>query len=169
MKSAFVDQNLTEEEVNMKFVQDLLNWVEEMQVQLDRVEWGSDLPSVESHLENHKNVHRAIEEFESSLKEAKISEIQMTAPLKLSYAEKLHKLESQYSKLLNTSRNQERHLDTLHDFVSRATRELIWLNEKEEEEVAYDWSERNPNITRKKEYHAVCIASIIQREKLSHL
>ncbi|XP_015140374.2 dystonin isoform X46 [Gallus gallus] len=166
MKSAFVDQNLTEEEVNMKFVQDLLNWVEEMQVQLDRVEWGSDLPSVESHLENHKNVHRAIEEFESSLKEAKISEIQMTAPLKLSYAEKLHKLESQYSKLLNTSRNQERHLDTLHDFVSRATRELIWLNEKEEEEVAYDWSERNPNITRKKEYHAELMRELDQKEEV---
>lgn len=43
--------------------------------QLDRTEWGTDLPSVESHLENHKNVHRAIEEFESSLKEAKISEV----------------------------------------------------------------------------------------------
>ncbi|XP_042749121.1 dystonin isoform X9 [Lagopus leucura] len=166
MKSAFVDQNLTEEEVNMKFVQDLLNWVEEMQVQLDRVEWGSDLPSVESHLENHKNVHKAIEEFEASLKEAKISEIQMTAPLKLSYAEKLHKLESQYSKLLNTSRNQERHLDTLHDFVSRATRELIWLNEKEEEEVAYDWSERNPNITRKKEYHAELMRELDQKEEV---
>uniref|UniRef100_A0A8C5RM33 SH3 domain-containing protein n=1 Tax=Laticauda laticaudata TaxID=8630 RepID=A0A8C5RM33_LATLA len=100
MKSAFIDQNLTEEEVNMKFVQDLLRWVDEMQVQLDRAEWGSDLPGVESHVENHKNVHKAIEEFESSLKEAKISEIQMTAPLKLSYAEKLHKLESQYAKLL---------------------------------------------------------------------
>ncbi|XP_054239840.1 dystonin isoform X5 [Indicator indicator] len=166
MKSAFVDQNLTEEEVNMKFVQDLLNWVEEMQVQLDRAEWGSDLPSVESHLENHKNVHKAIEEFESSLKEAKISEIQMTAPLKLSYTEKLHKLESQYSKLLNTSRNQERHLDTLHDFVCRATRELIWLNEKEEEEVAYDWSERNPNITRKKEYHAELMRELDQKEEV---
>ncbi|XP_050749435.1 dystonin isoform X5 [Gymnogyps californianus] len=166
MKSAFVDQNLTEEEVNMKFVQDLLNWVEEMQVQLDQAEWGSDLPSVESHLENHKNVHKAIEEFESSLKEAKISEIQMTAPLKLSYAEKLHKLESQYSKLLNTSRNQERHLDTLHNFVSRATRELIWLNEKEEEEVAYDWSERNPNITRKKEYHAELMRELDQKEEV---
>ncbi|KAM6405048.1 dystonin isoform 13-T13 [Pluvialis apricaria] len=166
MKSAFVDQNLTEEEVNMKFVQDLLSWVEEMQVQLDRAEWGSDLPSVESHLENHKNVHKAIEEFESSLKEAKISEIQMTAPLKLSYAEKLHKLENQYSKLLNTSRNQERHLDTLHNFVSRATRELIWLNEKEEEEVAYDWSERNPNITRKKEYHAELMRELDQKEEV---
>ncbi|NXE37679.1 DYST protein, partial [Ptilorrhoa leucosticta] len=166
MKSAFVDQNLTEEEVNMKFVQDLLSWVEEMQVQLDRAEWGSDLPSVESHLENHKNVHKAIEEFESSLKEAKISEIQMTAPLKLSYAEKLHKLESQYSKLLSTSRNQERHLDTLHNFVSRATRELIWLNEKEEEEVAYDWSERNPNITRKKEYHAELMRELDEKEEV---
>ncbi|NXC35827.1 DYST protein, partial [Campylorhamphus procurvoides] len=166
MKSAFVDQNLTEEEVNMKFVQDLLSWVEEMQVQLDRAEWGSDLPSVESHLENHKNVHKAIEEFESSLKEAKISEIQMTAPLKLSYAEKLHKLESQYSKLLNTSRNQERHLDTLHNFVSRATRELIWLNEKEEEEVAYDWSERNPNIARKKEYHAELMRELDEKEEV---
>uniref|UniRef100_A0A8C9AC11 Dystonin n=1 Tax=Prolemur simus TaxID=1328070 RepID=A0A8C9AC11_PROSS len=165
LKSSLLDQNLTEEEINMKFVQDLLNWVDEMQVQLDRTEWGSDLPSVESHLENHKNVHKAIEEFESSLKEAKISEIQMTAPLKLTYAEKLHRLESQYAKLLNTSRNQERHLDTLHNFVSRATNELIWLNEKEEEEVAYDWSERNTNIARKKEYHAELMRELDQKEE----
>ncbi|XP_073666988.1 dystonin isoform X14 [Tursiops truncatus] len=165
LKSSLLDQNLTEEEINMKFVQDLLNWVDEMQVQLDRTEWGSDLPSVESHLENHKNVHQAIEEFESSLKEAKISEIQMTAPLKLTYAEKLHRLENQYAKLLNTSRNQERHLDTLHNFVTRATNELIWLNEKEEGEVAYDWSERNTNIARKKDYHAELMRELDQKEE----
>ncbi|XP_055964957.1 dystonin isoform X2 [Sorex fumeus] len=165
VKSSLLDQNLTEEEVNMKFVQDLLNWVDEMQVQLDHTEWGSDLPSVESHLENHKNVHRAIEEFESSLKEAKISEIQMTAPLKLTYTEKLHRLESLYAKLLNTSRNQERHLDTLHNFVTRATNELIWLNEKEEEEVAYDWSERNTHIARKKDYHAELMRELDQKEE----
>ncbi|XP_038197936.1 dystonin isoform X1 [Arvicola amphibius] len=165
LKSALLDQNLTEEEVNMKFVQDLLNWVDEMQVQLDRTEWGSDLPSVESHLENHKNVHRAIEEFEASLKEAKISEIQMTAPLKLTYTDKLHRLESQYAKLLNTSRNQERHLDTLHNFVTRATNELIWLNEKEEEEVAYDWSERNTNVDRKKGYHVELMRELEQKEE----
>ncbi|XP_021518087.1 dystonin isoform X20 [Meriones unguiculatus] len=165
LKSSLLDQNLTEEEVNMKFVQDLLNWVEEMQVQLDHTEWGSDLPSVESHLENHKNVHQAIEEFESSLKEAKISEIQMTAPLKLSYTDKLHRLESQYAKLLNTSRNQERHLDTLHNFVTRATNELIWLNEKEEEEVAYDWSERNTSVARKKGYHAELMRELEQKEE----
>lgn len=46
-------------------------------------------------------------------------------------------------------------MDSLYDFVSRATQELIWLNEKEEEEVAFDWSERNSNISRKRDYHAV--------------
>lgn len=44
-------------------------------MQLDRSEWGSDLPSVEMHLENHKSVHRAIEEFQMSLKDAKLSEV----------------------------------------------------------------------------------------------
>lgn len=34
LKSSLADPSLTEEEVNMKFVQDLLNWVEEMQVSI---------------------------------------------------------------------------------------------------------------------------------------
>lgn len=44
-------------------------------VQLDQGEWGSDLPSVESHLENHRNVHQAIEDFQMSIKEARMSEV----------------------------------------------------------------------------------------------
>lgn len=48
-----------------------------VKVQLDQAEWGSDLPSVEMHLENHKSVHGAIEEFQMSLKEAKISEVRI--------------------------------------------------------------------------------------------
>lgn len=106
LKASLVDPSLSEEEVNMKFVQDLLNWVEEMQVgrlfefccccfhvfvrhfvcgieiflcafkvQLDQGEWGSDLPSVESHLENHRNVRKAIEDFQMSINEAKMSEV----------------------------------------------------------------------------------------------
>lgn len=34
LKASIVDPSLSEEEVNMKFVQDLLNWVEEMQVRI---------------------------------------------------------------------------------------------------------------------------------------
>lgn len=54
-----------------------------------------------------------------------------------------------------TSSFRLRHLQSLHGFVSRATAELIWLNEKEEEELAYDWSDNNPNIAAKKNYFSV--------------
>ncbi|XP_030297194.1 dystonin-like isoform X5 [Sparus aurata] len=165
LKSSLADQNMTEEEVNMKFVQDLLNWVEEMQVQLDRSEWGSDLPSVEMHLENHKSVHRAIEEFQMSLKDAKLSEIQMNMPLKLTYSDKLNKLEKQYERLLSCSRERQSHLESLLDFVSQATQELIWLNEKEEEEVAFDWSDRNSSISKKRDYHADLMRELDEKEE----
>uniref|UniRef100_A0A8C7UBW6 Dystonin n=1 Tax=Oncorhynchus mykiss TaxID=8022 RepID=A0A8C7UBW6_ONCMY len=165
-KSSLVDPNMTKEEVNMNFVQDLINWVEEMQVQLDHGDWGADLPSVETHLENHRSVHRAIEEFQMSLKEAKLSEMQMAQAQKLSYSEKLGNLEYQYGKLLKCSRERQKNLESLHDFVSRATMELIWLNEKEEEEVAFDWSDRNGNISKKRQYHADLMRELDDKEKV---
>ncbi|KAM5163309.1 dystonin isoform 1-T1 [Mantella aurantiaca] len=166
LKSSFADQNLPEEEVNLRYVQDLCNWLEEMQIQLERGEWGSELSSIGIHLENHKNFHGSIEEFETSLKEAKMTEVQMTGPLKSSYSDTLHKVGGLYSKLLSLSRNRHKSLESLHSFVSRATRELIWLNEKEEEEVAYDWSDRNQNISAKKDYHADLMRELDHKEEV---
>ncbi|XP_068423332.1 dystonin isoform X15 [Clinocottus analis] len=165
-KSSLADPNMTEEEVSMKFLQDLLSWVEEMQIQLDRSDWGSDLPTVEMHLDNHKSVHRAIEEFQMSLKDAKLSEIQMTMPMKIPYSDKLNKLEKQYERLLTCSRERQSHLESLHDFVSHATQELIWLNEKEEEEVAFDWSDHNSNISKKRDYHADLMRELDEKEEM---
>ncbi|XP_032409215.1 dystonin isoform X7 [Xiphophorus hellerii] len=164
MKSSLADPSMSEEEVNLKYVQDLLNWVEEMHLQLERSEWGTDLPSVEMHLDSHKSVHRAIEEFQMSLKDARLSEIQMNMPLKLTYSDKLNKLDKQYEQLLSSSRDRQSHLENLHDFVSQATQELIWLNEKEEEEVAFDWSDRNSNISQKRDYHADLMRELDEKE-----
>lgn len=57
--------------------------------------------------------------------------------------------------LQNSSKSRLRNLDQLHAFVSAATKELMWLNEKEEEEVNYDWSDRNTNMTAKKDNYSV--------------
>lgn len=57
--------------------------------------------------------------------------------------------------LQNASKARLRYLDQLHAFVVAATKELMWLNEKEEEEVNYDWSERNTNMSAKKENYSV--------------
>uniref|UniRef100_A0A8I5R5K5 Microtubule actin crosslinking factor 1 n=1 Tax=Papio anubis TaxID=9555 RepID=A0A8I5R5K5_PAPAN len=142
----------SEDEGNLRFVYELLSWVEEMQMKLERAEWGNDLPSVELQLETQQHIHTSVEELGSSVKEARLYEGKMSQNFRTSYAETLGKLETQYCKLKETSSFRMRHLQSLHKFVSRATAELIWLNEKEEEELAYDWSDNNSNISAKRNY-----------------
>lgn len=55
----------------------------------------------------------------------------------------------------NSSKSRLRNLDSLHAFVAAATKELMWLNDKEEEEVNYDWSDHNSNMTAKKDNYSV--------------
>uniref|UniRef100_A0A670ZFK0 Microtubule actin crosslinking factor 1 n=1 Tax=Pseudonaja textilis TaxID=8673 RepID=A0A670ZFK0_PSETE len=144
----------SEDEGSLRFVYELLSWVEELQVRymLERSEWGNDLPTVEAQLEVQRQVHSSVEGTGSSVKEARMYEGKMSSNFRASYTETLGKLETQYCKLMETSSFRLRHLQSLYEFVSQATTELIWLNEKEEEELAYDWSENNPNLTTKKNY-----------------
>ncbi|XP_041439993.1 microtubule-actin cross-linking factor 1 isoform X4 [Xenopus laevis] len=142
----------SEDEGSLRFVYELLAWVEEMQMKLELSEWGSDLPSVEAQLESQHIVHTSVEELASSLREARTYEVKMSPNFRNSYGETLSKLETQYCKLRETSSSRLRNLQSLHDFVSQTTAQIIWLNQKEEEELSYDWSDGNPNIAAKKDY-----------------
>ncbi|NXH73452.1 MACF1 factor, partial [Hydrobates tethys] len=156
----------SEDEGSLRFVYELLAWVEEMQMRLERAEWGSDLPSVETQLETQRHVHTSVEDLGSSVKEARMYEGKMSQNFRASYTETLGKLETQYCKLMETSSFRLRHLQSLHGFVSRATAELIWLNEKEEEELAYDWSDNNPNIAAKKNYFSELTAELEEKQDI---
>ncbi|XP_035804390.2 plectin a isoform X32 [Amphiprion ocellaris] len=153
------------DEVTMRYIQDLLGWVEENQRRVDDGEWGSDLPTVESQLGSHRGLHQSVEEFRSKIERAKADESQISPVSKAAYRDYLGKLELQYGKLLNSSKSRLRYLDQLHAFVTAATKELMWLNEKEEEEVNYDWSDRNTNMAAKKENYSGLMRELELREK----
>ncbi|XP_053942180.1 microtubule-actin cross-linking factor 1 isoform X16 [Cuculus canorus] len=156
----------SEDEGSLRFVYELLAWVEEMQMKLERAEWGTDLPSVETQLETQRHIHTSVEDLGSSVKEARMYESKMSQNFRASYTETLGKLETQYCKLMETSSFRLRHLQSLHGFVSRATAELIWLNEKEEEELAYDWSDNNPNIAAKRNYFLELTAELEEKQDI---
>ncbi|XP_051792278.1 microtubule-actin cross-linking factor 1, isoforms 1/2/3/4/5 isoform X7 [Erpetoichthys calabaricus] len=153
----------SEDEGNLRFAYELLSWVEETQVKLERAEWGTDLPSVEKQLEAHHLVHCTVEELQDNLREARLYESKISPGLQSSYSETLSKLENQYCKLLETSSSRLQSLRSLHAFVSQATSVLIWLNEREEEEMAFDLSEQNPNIGVKKGYFTDLKAELEQK------
>ncbi|XP_061676428.1 plectin isoform X10 [Syngnathoides biaculeatus] len=153
------------DDVTLRYAQDLLAWVEENQRRIDGAEWGSDLPSVESQLGSHRGLHQTVEDFRSKIERAKADENQLSPASKGTYREYLGKLDLQYGKLLNSSKSRLRNLDSLHAFVSAATKELMWLNDKEEEEVNYDWSDRNTNMAAKKDNYSGLMRELEQREK----
>ncbi|XP_017309697.1 plectin a isoform X9 [Ictalurus punctatus] len=153
------------DEVTLRYIQDLLSWVEENQRRMDNSEWGADLPSVESHLGSHRGLHQSIEDFKSKIDRARSDENQLTPASKQAYRDYLAKLDLQYNRLLNASKARLRNLSGLHAFVVAATKELMWLNEKEEEEVNYDWSDRNTNMTAKKDNYSGLMRDLEQREK----
>uniref|UniRef100_A0A7N4V3P5 Plectin n=1 Tax=Sarcophilus harrisii TaxID=9305 RepID=A0A7N4V3P5_SARHA len=153
------------EDVTLRYLQDLLAWVEENQRRLDGAEWGVDLPSVESQLGSHRGLHQSIEEFRAKIERARADESQLSPATRGAYRDCLGKLDLQYAKLLNTSKARLRGLENLHGFVAAATKELMWLNEKEEEEVNYDWSERNNNMAAKKDSYSALMRELEQKEK----
>ncbi|XP_055083803.1 plectin-like isoform X3 [Periophthalmus magnuspinnatus] len=153
------------DDVTLRYVQDLLAWVEDNQRRIDEAEWGSDQPSVESQLGSHRGLHQTVEDFKAKIERAKTDENQLSPMSKGTYKDYLGKLDLQYGKLLNSSKSRLRNLDSLHAFVSAATKELMWLNDKEEEEVNYDWSDRNTNMTAKKDNYSGLMRELEHREK----
>ncbi|XP_070691010.1 plectin-like isoform X3 [Pempheris klunzingeri] len=153
------------DDVTLRYVQDLLAWVEENQRRIDEAEWGSDLPSVESQLGSHRGLHQTVEDFRSKIERARADETQLSPLSKGTYKEYLGKLDLQYAKLLNSSKSRLRNLESLHGFVSAATKELMWLNDKEEEEVNFDWSDRNTNMVAKKDNYSGLMRELELREK----
>lgn len=63
------------DEVTLRYIQDLLSWVEENQRRVDEGQWGSDLPSVESQLGSQRGLHQCVEEFRSKIDRAKADEV----------------------------------------------------------------------------------------------
>uniref|UniRef100_A0A8C7FXA3 Microtubule actin crosslinking factor 1 n=1 Tax=Oncorhynchus kisutch TaxID=8019 RepID=A0A8C7FXA3_ONCKI len=162
-RSQLVAMSPSEDEGSLRFVYELLGWVEETQDMLERAESGADLPSVEQNLQDHQNIHTAVEELLHSLKETKVSR-----NFRSNYSDTLAKLEQQYCKLLENSSWRMRCLESLHAFVCRCTEELIWLNEREEEELAYDWSHNNTNVNAKRDLYAEMRSELEEKQEVMH-
>lgn len=202
------------EDSTLRYLQDLLAWVEENQRRLDSAEWGVDLPSVEAQLGSHRGLHQSVEEFRTKIERARTDEVsggravgagqvlaaagltsphlpqgQLSPATRGAYRDCLGRLDLQYTRLLvsggrlgaavggwegaggweggaglthsppacsqSSSKARLRSLESLHGFVAAATKELMWLSDREEEEVGFDWSDRNTNMAAKKEGYSV--------------
>ncbi|KAG5264557.1 hypothetical protein AALO_G00255520 [Alosa alosa] len=95
-RSELVAMSSSEDEGSLRFIYELLGWVEETQ-----------------HLQDHHSIHTAVQELLHSLKEARNYESSVSPNFRSSYSETLAKLEHQYCKLLEHSSWRLRCLESL--------------------------------------------------------
>nr|XP_032810867.1 plectin-like isoform X3 [Petromyzon marinus] len=146
------------------YLQELLTWVQSNQATVDKSGYGKDLDETTALLEEQKALHQTIENFRSSLGEAQETMQSVSQGSRYDYSKSLDKLEQQYSKLLNGSRARLGLLENQQGFLRRCQREMLWLTQREEREVAYDWSDLNPDLEPKKEAYALLVRELEQRE-----
>lgn len=157
-------EKLIETNKHFKFLQECIDWVHNKLKYLEEADYGTDLPSVQSLIEQHHTEHRLIDQFQKNVDQCSSQKVHFRGEELELYCKLLSKLEKGYSEVLVLSTKRVGDLDTLLDFIQSATNELIWMNEKEEIEVSRDWSAKNLNITEIEEYQRALTIELEKRE-----
>ncbi|XP_035227819.1 dystonin-like, partial [Stegodyphus dumicola] len=157
-------EKLIETNKAFKFLQECIDWVHKKLKYLEEADYGTDLPSVQSLLEQHHTEHRLIDQFQKNVDQCSSQRTQFKGEELELYCKLLSRLEKGYSEVLVMSNKRMSDLDTLLDFIQSATNELIWMNEKEEIEVSRDWSAKSLNISEIEEYQKALTIELEKRE-----
>ncbi|XP_032810905.1 uncharacterized protein LOC116942727 isoform X2 [Petromyzon marinus] len=148
----------------LHFVQELQEWVHSQQAKVDHAGWGKDMREVDLHLQKQTAQHAAISNFKSKLDEAKKYENDISQYHKMHYGEHLGVLYQHYQILLVSSERRLQNLECLRVLVTHATEQLMRLNEQEEAELSFDWSDQNPDMGAKRDAHAVLMKDLEKME-----
>ncbi|XP_041531754.1 periplakin [Microtus oregoni] len=118
-----------------------VNWAALVDEKLDKLSsqgFGTDLPLVDSQVEQHNIFH---------------NEVKAIGPHLAKDKEQNSELQAKYQKLLTASQARQQHLSSLQDYMQRCTNELYWLDQQAKGRLQYDWSDRNLDYpSRRRQY-----------------
>uniref|UniRef100_A0A8C4WQS8 Dystonin n=2 Tax=Eptatretus burgeri TaxID=7764 RepID=A0A8C4WQS8_EPTBU len=151
-------------ESQMRMLEGLLQGIEHNEDLLDSITWSSEIQTVAQQKENHQVAHRAILDLGRKIKDACHMESSVSPQMWGKYSNLLGDVNGKYKGLLSSSEERIQHLDEMYNFVLQASNSLMWLNQHEEEEVAYDWSDRNTDMARKTDEHSEFLRLLEEKE-----
>ncbi|XP_021709229.1 dystonin isoform X34 [Aedes aegypti] len=145
-------------------VQEYTEWCQSKLKQLLTSDYGSDLPSAKVELERHQHEHKVIDQFHSKIIQSERHQSNFSGDELQLYQQKLSQLQKIYAELLSTSTKRLSDLDALADFLSAATSELSWLNDREQIEVSRDWADKNLDLSAVHRYYENLMSELEKRE-----
>eukprot|EP00062_Callorhinchus_milii_P017697 gi/632970370/ref/XP_007901614.1/ PREDICTED: desmoplakin [Callorhinchus milii] len=141
---------------------ELVSWINQQKQVMGVQEWALDAVSVEEQIKEQKRYHKIIEDFRWKINKVKVEQNENYSE---NYRLAISEVEDQYEGLLKGSNERIDQLIRFQDIIKVASNEIMWINDREEEELVYDWSDKNTNIAEKQERFSMLMSNLEVKEK----
>lgn len=121
---AMTEEELIKINTDFQFLQQCIEWVQNRIEKLNSKDWGTDLQTVQFLLEEQKQDHLAINEFQSNVDKCSNRKNAYQGQELEIYKKMLNKLTENYFELMVMSNRRVSDLETLLDFLQVATNEM---------------------------------------------
>ncbi|XP_054899827.1 desmoplakin-A-like [Poeciliopsis prolifica] len=142
---------------------DAIAWIHQQKRLIETTALADDPPSIEQQLINHQRFHASLQgapEMIRAREDLKKSRDKASQ----------HALEQEWENLQKMSNLWTEQLQELIQILHQITNEIIWVNGKEEEELMFDWGDKNIEqyIPKKQESYSKLMSALEVKEKDLH-
>ncbi|XP_076579508.1 desmoplakin-B isoform X1 [Chaetodon auriga] len=140
--------------------QDAMGWIAQHKRLIETAAWGDDPAAIEQQLASHQKFHTSIQ---------RSAEMDRARDDLIKKGDKgnLHALDQEWDSLQKMSFGRMQQLQELQQIIQEISREIMWVNDREEEELMFDWGDKNINqyIPRKQESYSKLMSALEDKEK----
>ncbi|KAM7409323.1 hypothetical protein PAMA_001007 [Pampus argenteus] len=139
---------------------DALAWIAQQKRLIETASWGNDPAAIEQQLINHQKFHNSL------LRSTEVDRARDDL-IKKGDRGYLHALEQEWDSLQKMSFGRTQQLRDLQKIIEEISIEIMWVNDKEEEELMFDWGDKNIDqyIPRKQESYSKLMKALEDKEK----
>ncbi|KAG9333836.1 hypothetical protein JZ751_010053 [Albula glossodonta] len=140
--------------------QEAMAWIGQQKRLIETSSWGDDQDTIDQQISAHSKFHSSIQR--SPEVDRARAELEQKGDRSLRNA-----LEQEWDSLQKMSFDRTNQLRELMKIIDEISKEIIWVNEREEEELVFDWGDKNIDtyIPKKQESYSRLMRDLEQKEK----
>ncbi|XP_057208333.1 desmoplakin-B isoform X1 [Triplophysa rosa] len=148
-----------------KFFTEAMAWITQQKRLIETSQWGDDLTAIGQQIANHSafqsSMQRSVEVDRARAELMRGNE--QTPDISKSY---LNKLEQEWDSLQKAAYQRGKNLHDLRNVIEDICNQIMWVNDREEEELVFDWADNNIDayIPKKEESFSKLMSELEQKE-----
>ncbi|XP_058605049.1 desmoplakin-A isoform X2 [Onychostoma macrolepis] len=143
-----------------KSYQEAVAWINQKKRLIETAPYGEDTETISQQILNHNQFHSSIQ---------RSLEVDRTRDELLQSRDKagLHALDQEWDNLQKMSHARTGQLRDLQNIIEEISSAIMWVNDREEEELVFDWGDKNINnyIPQKQESYSKLMSDLEEKEK----